>query len=605
MLQVANSENQTDKSQNGQDAAMRQDPETLTEPKRHLPRSNQALLRTGRAGAMPPQPPLRPSQTIRLQRKCACGGKAGPAGGECEECKQKKEEEATVQRRETTGQAPDSVPPIVHEVLRTPGQPLDGAVRQFMGSRLGGHFSQAPRSGHAKLVVGQPGGRYEQEANLAAEQVLHSPVSELAASPSTGEEPVKSASHNFDQVRIHADSQAAESALAMNALAYTVGKDVVFGSGQYAPETAAGKKLLAHELAHVLQQGGNAGTGLVQRAETDTAYGCGGLDDTATDVNDKTNEAIKKANAKSPVPKDVCDAVYRELGGRPIAALSMSNIEAWASRLALNPFSNKARKPNPFKTKYSGVDTKAVMPLTGKPIPLAPLLAPIMKIKDYCVGSDKLGHFFEQGHEYFDIAHTAGKTAADAEAYGVKTEEGIFGLTGTGVFSNADLEANRQGLNFYEDLFKAPSMTFDIAKYINGNWNEETNPNSYETATGGIVWSNLITGQWRGTFNNTSSSAAPVGIDTTLNVTGTTDFSGAYDYLTGKVKGKILNGKIDYNYDTHKAISGVRLTYDWQTDSASSGKGYWNSVGEYQMRGKWGSGTSSSDGGEWVMNKKL
>lgn len=601
MLHVVNGENQTDKSQNGQDAAMRQDPETLTEPKRHSPRSNQAMLRSGRAGAMPPQPPLRPSQTIRLQRKCACGNPS-VAGGECEECKQKKEEETTVQRRETPDQTPDSAPSIVHEVLRTPGQPLDGAIRQFMGSRLGGHFSQAPRSGQAKLVVGQPGGSYEQEANLAAEQVLHSPASELITSLSTGEEPVR---HNFDQVRIHADSQAAESARAMNALAYTVGNDVIFASGQYAPETAAGKKLLAHELAHVLQQGGNAGTGLVQRAETDTAYGCGGLDDTATDVNVKTNEAIKKAYAISTVPKDVCDAVYRELGGRPIAALSMSNIEAWASQLALNPFSNKARKPNPLKTKYWGVNTK-----TKIPVPLVSLLAPIMKIKGYCVGSDKLGHFFEQGHEYFDITHTTGKTVADADAYGVKTEEGFYGLTGTGVFSNADLEANRQGLNFYEDLFKTPSMTFDIAKYINGNWNEETNPNSYETAMGGIVWKNLINGDWRGTFNNTSSSAPPVGIDTTLVVTSTTDFSGEYEHsprigsFFPKVKGEILNGKIDYNYDTHKAISGVRLTYDWKTGSAS-GKGYWNSVGEYQMSGKWGSGTSSSDGGDWFMNKKL
>ena len=59
---------------------------------------------------------------------------------------------------------------------------------------------------------------------------------------------------DFSQVRVHTDARAAESAQSVNALAYTVGQDVVFGAGQYAPETVEGKKLVAHELTHVLQQ---------------------------------------------------------------------------------------------------------------------------------------------------------------------------------------------------------------------------------------------------------------------------------------------------------------------------------------------------------------
>lgn len=61
--------------------------------------------------------------------------------------------------------------------------------------------------------------------------------------------------YDFSKVRVHNDGQAAETARAMNAQAYTVGRDVVFGAGKYAPETAEGKRLLAHELAHVVQQG--------------------------------------------------------------------------------------------------------------------------------------------------------------------------------------------------------------------------------------------------------------------------------------------------------------------------------------------------------------
>jgi|GEM_PF-3245585 len=60
-------------------------------------------------------------------------------------------------------------------------------------------------------------------------------------------------SHDLSQVRIHTDARAADSARSVNALAYTIGRDVVFGAGQYAPETADGKRLLAHELTHVLQ----------------------------------------------------------------------------------------------------------------------------------------------------------------------------------------------------------------------------------------------------------------------------------------------------------------------------------------------------------------
>jgi hypothetical protein len=60
--------------------------------------------------------------------------------------------------------------------------------------------------------------------------------------------------HDFSKVRVHADTKAAESARAVNALAYTVGNDVVFGAGQYQPATSNGRRLLGHELTHVVQQ---------------------------------------------------------------------------------------------------------------------------------------------------------------------------------------------------------------------------------------------------------------------------------------------------------------------------------------------------------------
>jgi hypothetical protein len=64
---------------------------------------------------------------------------------------------------------------------------------------------------------------------------------------------------DFSSVRIHTDEQAARSATALGALAYTVGPHVAFAAGQYAPDSQSGRRLLAHELTHVVQQGATRG----------------------------------------------------------------------------------------------------------------------------------------------------------------------------------------------------------------------------------------------------------------------------------------------------------------------------------------------------------
>lgn len=132
-----------------------------------------------------------PPSSGLLQRKCSCGGRGA---SECEECRNKRQ--STLQRR-AAGLEPDRVPPIVHEVLRTPGQPLDADTRAFMEPRLG---------------------------------------------------------HDFSHVRVHTDTRAAKSADSVNARAYTVGRHVVFGPSQFRRESRDGSELIAHELAHVVQQ---------------------------------------------------------------------------------------------------------------------------------------------------------------------------------------------------------------------------------------------------------------------------------------------------------------------------------------------------------------
>jgi hypothetical protein len=184
-----------------------------------------------------------------LRRKCACGRHTG--GGECEECQKKKR---TLQRRRGHGAEPAAAPPVVHDVLRSPGRPLDAGVRSFMESRLGGDLSGArsrsvaPRLAPASLEIGSASDPSELEADRIAEGVT-------AVSPSAS----GGLRQDFSRVRVHTDARAAESARAVSALAYTVGQDVVFGAGQYRPESMDGRKLLAHELTHVVQQSQSPG----------------------------------------------------------------------------------------------------------------------------------------------------------------------------------------------------------------------------------------------------------------------------------------------------------------------------------------------------------
>src|SRR5207253_9785607 len=86
-----------------------------------------------------PQPSFTPVQTGLLQRKCACGQHT-IAGGECEECHQKRE--GMVQRAAVTSAPVNSVPPIVYDVHSSPGQSLEPGTQAFMKPRFGHDFSQ-------------------------------------------------------------------------------------------------------------------------------------------------------------------------------------------------------------------------------------------------------------------------------------------------------------------------------------------------------------------------------------------------------------------------------------------------------------------------------
>ena len=154
------------------------------------------------------------------------------------------------------------VPPVVHEVLRSPGQTLEPATRAFMESRFGHDFRQVPVAPpSADRVVAPSDHPSEQQADRLAAAVAR------ADAPSAGLP--RTRGFDFGDVRVHTDSRAAESADSLNARAYTVGQHVVFGAGEYSPASAAGRRLLAHELTHVVQQRADAASSVarVQRQD--------------------------------------------------------------------------------------------------------------------------------------------------------------------------------------------------------------------------------------------------------------------------------------------------------------------------------------------------
>ncbi|HEX7940372.1 MAG TPA: DUF4157 domain-containing protein [Gemmatimonadaceae bacterium] len=157
---------------------------------------------------------------------------AGHGQRMCAGCEEEQAEQGNLQRRDAGGAAPSAeggvAPPIVHEALGSAGQPLDPGARTFLESRLGADFSD---------------------------------------------------------VRVHADPLGAASAQAIGALAYTVGRDIVFAEGKYAPSTPDGMRLLAHEATHVVQQSDSAGGGAMRLQRACPS-------DWQTTVNDDHNRAL-------------------------------------------------------------------------------------------------------------------------------------------------------------------------------------------------------------------------------------------------------------------------------------------------------------------------
>ena len=520
-------------------------------------------------------------------------------------------------------------------VIKSPSFNLPYYIRYYLETHLNTNFPTLPTNTRKSciygLIVGLSNTYYENEAEKMAIRAIT--------------QTAKQHRHDFSNIKIHDNKFANCIAKELGARAFALGNHVVMGENQYAPNTLEGLYLLAHEFSHILQQR-NSGIYIIQRAEVGDTFLPKGikLDDLKSDLNKKVNKDIyyvksilkvKKdknemtklqmkvrssliedsesftsksySKKKSKLSKDkrkelgfeIAKFVFRELGEVHFIFKHLAKIEIWANNLniATTEKHGKIYHPSSNLTRYAGINSVVLQ---------KGFLSPLVKIDGILIGTDKIGHFFQLGYAYFcrkfpKNTINVGEEDVGEELGSDKSELGLFGLATTGVYSNADIAANRAGAKFYENLMKNYNMKFDISNYITNDWNEAINQNYYISKIAEIVWTNVLTKTWNGEFT-VGKEIRGKQIKTKLDVSKS-KISGTYIYKSSEkksIKGKILNGTIIFHKSAihNNAVTHILIEFYWN-QAKESGKGKWVSINEKTLEGTWGFDSSEDNGGKW------
>jgi len=194
-----------------------------------------------RLAARPGTPARSGHPGLVLQRKCACGAPTASLAGQCPDCQRKKR----LQPKTGLGAS--------HDPLE---QEADRVAEQVLAAPHAAAVSPAPPQIQRFTGQAAPGAV---DALASVERALASPGRPLE--PALRQDMERRFGHDFSRVRVHAGAVAGQSARDVDAQAYAVGHDLVFGAGRFAPSTHAGRRLLAHELTHVVQQTGAGAAG--------------------------------------------------------------------------------------------------------------------------------------------------------------------------------------------------------------------------------------------------------------------------------------------------------------------------------------------------------
>lgn len=188
-----------------------------------------------------------PANTGILQRKCACMGSDSLAG-ECAECRKKKimgQKGLPLQTKLAISQPGDTyereADHIADKIIRMPASQVDRKLRDNAGSASKPLLQRHGTSPTSRTDVPP-----------VVQEVLNSPGQPLDNATRTYMEPCFG--HDFSQVRVHTGARAEDATRSVQARAFTSGQNLVFAAGEYNPQSERGRNLLAHELTHTLQQ---------------------------------------------------------------------------------------------------------------------------------------------------------------------------------------------------------------------------------------------------------------------------------------------------------------------------------------------------------------
>ncbi len=145
--------------------------------------------------------------------------------------------------------------------------------------------------------------------------------------------------HDFSEVRVHVGPDPAAGAQAVQARAYTIGNEIVFGAGEFAPATSEGKRLLAHELAHTVQQAGTVGQRKIQREELDVTPDSGMPPDggALAPPSDALTAGPSNAPSGNSGPSSALLTDPAQVAGQLSAVTAATSIPAGAQRLCFPP----------------------------------------------------------------------------------------------------------------------------------------------------------------------------------------------------------------------------------------------------------------------------
>ena len=188
-----------------------------------------------------------PAASELLQRKCACGSHT-MGGGECQECGKKK-------RLGLQTKLKINDPGDIYE------QEADRIADQV--TVVPTHYAVSSTLPHIQRLSGHPTGQTTDAAPASVDQTLTGSGRPLDSALRQDME--QRFGYDFSPVRVHTNAAAGQSTQDVNAHAYTVGHNIVFAAGRFAPWTHEGQRLIAHELTHVVQQSGSDGISSGQR----------------------------------------------------------------------------------------------------------------------------------------------------------------------------------------------------------------------------------------------------------------------------------------------------------------------------------------------------